>query len=52
MMEKGLRPIPEQIAAWLHPIATLARVLRPPEPVEWLVRVPKARKERAGGKDA
>ena len=44
MMESGLRSIPEQIAAWLHPIATLARALPPPEPVEWLVRVPKEEK--------
>ena len=52
MMERDLRSIPEQIAAWLHPIATLARVLQPPEPVEWLVRVPKRRKENADKKDA
>ena len=41
MMESNLRSVPEQVAAWLHPIATLARALPPPEPVEWLARVPK-----------
>jgi transcriptional regulator with XRE-family HTH domain len=45
MMESNLRAVPEQIAAWLHPIATLVRVLQPPEPAEWMVRVPKRRKE-------
>lgn len=44
-MENGRREIPPEVGWWLHPIATLVRGLEPPDPANWMVRVPSEKRQ-------